>query len=276
MVRTSISAGLAAGVLASGLAHAQQAASPHTLTGNIGFFSQYIFRGLTQTNKEPALQGGLDYSHASGFYLGTWASNISWLRDGGAYSAGGSLEWDFYGGFKGGFGKTDLTWDLGTLYYWYPGDANTLANPLNPKANTWELYGALGWKWVSAKLSYSVSDKTFGVLDSRGTYYFDLTANVPITKELSLVAHWGTQKFRGTDPRNPLVAGVRQSNDAIFSYDDWKIGLSYALPKDFTVGVFYTDTSGANPLGYGSVAQGGVYPRDIAKGTGTIYIQKTF
>src|ERR1051325_8201182 len=56
-------------------------AAPPALTGNFGLFSQYIFRGLTQTNKEPAIQGGFDYAHASGFYLGTWASNISWLRD---------------------------------------------------------------------------------------------------------------------------------------------------------------------------------------------------
>src|SRR5215210_5001131 len=53
----------------------------HTLTGNIGVFSQYIFRGLTQTDKDPALQGGFDYSHRSGFYVGTWASNISWLKE---------------------------------------------------------------------------------------------------------------------------------------------------------------------------------------------------
>jgi hypothetical protein len=62
----------------------------------------------------------------------------------------------------------------------------------------------------------------------------------------------------------------------VYSYDDWKLGLSYALPQNFTIGAFYTDTSSANPLGYGSVSEGGVYPRNIAKGTGTIFIQKTF
>src|SRR4051794_36640047 len=72
----------------------------HTITGNVGFFSQYIFRGLTQTNRDPALQGGFDYAHSSGFYLGTWASNISWLKDGGTYSGGGGIEGDFYRGFK--------------------------------------------------------------------------------------------------------------------------------------------------------------------------------
>src|ERR1035437_4409760 len=56
-------------------------ASPHTFTGNVGLVSQYIFRGLTQTNAHPAIQGGADYSHASGFYAGTWLSNISWFTD---------------------------------------------------------------------------------------------------------------------------------------------------------------------------------------------------
>jgi uncharacterized protein (TIGR02001 family) len=283
MLKKTLLAGLVATALAPGLAAAQQApASPHTLTGNVGLFSQYIFRGLTQTNREPALQGGFDYSHSSGLYAGTWASNVSWLRDGGAYSAGGSGEFDFYGGFKGSFGKSDFTWDIGTLYYYYPGDANTAANALNIKANTWEVYGALGWKWLSAKYSYSVNDKTFGVRDSSGTWYLDFGLNVPLgdlSKPLdgfTLMAHYGIQKFRGTDPRNAVVGGVIQSNDTIYSYEDWKIGLSYALPQGFTIGAFYTDTSSADARGYGNVAEGGVYPRNIAKGTGTLFIQKTF
>ena len=73
MFKKTAIAGLVAAAFGSGLAQAQQPqapASPHTLTGNVGFFSQYIFRGLTQTNREPALQGGFDYSHSSGLYAG--------------------------------------------------------------------------------------------------------------------------------------------------------------------------------------------------------------
>jgi uncharacterized protein (TIGR02001 family) len=280
MFKKTAIAGLLAAAATSGLAPAAEPTPEHTLTGNVGLFSQYIFRGLTQTNKEPALQGGFDYAHSSGVYAGTWASNISWLRDPppglNAYSSGGSLEWDFYAGWKPTLG--DFTFDLGTLYYWYPGDPNTAANPLNPKADTWEVYGGVGWKWFTAKYSYSIKNKTFAVLDSRGTWYLDLSANIPLgdfVKPLTgvtLIAHWGKQKYDGTDPRNAGGA----SNNALYSYEDWKIGVSYALPKDFTIGAFYTDTSSANPLGYGSVGEGGIYPRNIAKGTGTIYIQKTF
>jgi uncharacterized protein (TIGR02001 family) len=246
----------------------------------MGLYSQYIFRGLTQTNREPALQGGFDYSHSSGFYAGTWGSNVSWLRDGGYYRAGGSLELDVYGGYKWSL-PNDFTLDLGTLYYWYPGDP-TLAAPgavaSNPKADTWELYAGLSWKFLSAKFSYSLDDKTFAVLDSSGTYYIDLTASYPIPNTpVTLIAHYGMQKYKGNDPRTSAVA----NNDTLYSYDDWKIGLNYALPKDFTIGVFYTDTSGADLRGYGSTTDCvgtacGVYPRNISKGTGTVFISKTF
>jgi uncharacterized protein (TIGR02001 family) len=321
MLKKTIVASAVIAAFASGFAHAQQPqtpASPHTFTGNVGIFSQYIFRGLTQTNNDPAIQGGFDYSHSSGFYLGTWASNISWLKENasttiggvplvaGTYGEGGSMEWDFYGGYKWGFAP-DWTLDLGTLYYYYPGKTNALAGfaptPFNdiPKADTWEIYGGLSWKWLSAKVSYSVDDKTFGVKDSSGTYYVDLSANVPLgdfAKEmngLTLLLHWGYQRYSGTDPRNAFFSrtGLGNSgpgapypaipdNDELFSYQDWKIGLTYALPKDFVVGAYYTDTSSLNNLGYGAVGDCarpgfcGPFPRNIGKGTGTIFIQKTF
>lgn len=257
--------------------------SPHTLTGNFGLFSQYIFRGLTQTDRRPAAQGGFDYSHESGFYAGTWGSNVSWLKENastatsvqGTYGGGGSLELDFYGGYKWNLPR-DVTIDLGTLYYWYPGSINpsTTAAPAGtPKADTWEVYVAPAWKWLSLKYSYSMRSDTFGTKDSKGTSYLDLSANYPIPDTgLTLIAHWGWQKYKGTSPLN---AGSR-SNDTLFSYKDIKLGLSYALPKDFTVGAYYTKVYNYNKLGYGSVAEGGTYPRNIADGTGTIFIQKTF
>lgn len=260
-------------------------ASPHTLTGNVGLFSQYIFRGLTQTNRHPALQGGFDYSHESGIYIGTWGSNISWLKENfstaagttGQYDNGGSLELDIYGGYKGTFGKSDFTYDAGLLFYWYPG---SVKSPLQgctygvvacPKANTTELYAALGWKWITVKYSYGLDKKTFGVPDSKGTSYLEVNADVPLGETgLTANLHWGKQTYKG----HPT--GQALSNDTLFSYSDWKIGLSYSLPKDFTIGAFYTDTSSANNLGFGSVGEGGTYPRNIAKGTGTIFIKKTF
>jgi len=282
MMKPTILAGAVAAALGSGLAVA--ADSPHTLTGNVGLFSQYIFRGLTQTNGDPAVQGGFDYSHSSGFYAGTWASNISWLKDSGAYVSGGSGEFDFYGGYKGSFGKSDFTFDVGTLYYWYPGDVTPAlpgALASNPKADTWELYGALGWKWFTVKYSHVVSNKAFAVRDANGTYYVDFGVAVPIgTSGVTIDAHYGIQRFKGQDERNLTAGpgGFPVSNDNACSYNDWRVGVSYALPKDFSIGAYYTDTSSVNTFCYGSVTDtpAGLYPKNIAKGTGTVFIKKTF
>ena len=155
MFKKTIIAGLVASVFAP--AYAVAADSPHTLSGNAGIYSQYIFRGLTQTNKDPAFQGGLDYSHSSGFYVGTWMSNISWLTDSPAATGytSSSLEMDFYGGYKGTFGG-DFGYDVGILQYYYPGSHNATLYPGTVKADTLEIYGALSWKWLSAKYSHSI------------------------------------------------------------------------------------------------------------------------
>ena len=260
IVAAAVASALAAGISSA----AEEPKSDHTLTGNVGLFSQYIFRGLTQTDRDPAIQGGFDYSHASGFYLGTWASNISWLRDFGSYTNGGSMEWDFYGGYKGTFGKSDFGFDVGLLYYWYPGDAA----PGLEKANTLEVYGALSWKFLSAKYSYSLDDKTFGVTDSSGTWYLDLSVDFPVTDKFNIQAHWGKQKFKGN------TLGV--SNDSFASYEDWKIGVSYTLPKDFKIGAFYSDTdmNATQRAFYTTPASAG--SRYIGKDTFTVYLQKTF
>lgn len=267
MLKKTIIAGLVAGAFAPAIAFAQAAAPAptpeHTLTGNVGLYSQYIFRGLTQTNGDPALQGGLDYSHSSGLYAGMWMSNVSWLRDFGAYSNGASLEMDFYGGYKGAI-SGDFGFDVGLLQYYYPGDVA----PGFTKADTLELYGALTWKWLSAKYSSSLNNKTFGVTDSRGTFYFDVTANYPLTEQLTLVGHWGMQKFKG----NTLAV----SNDTTASYEDWKIGLNYALPQNFTIGAFYSDTSMSAAQEAFYTTPAGAGSKMIGKDTFTVFLSKTF
>jgi len=277
-------------------AKAAEPKAQYSLTGNFGLFSQYIFRGLTQTNHNPAAQGGFDWAHDSGFYLGTWASNISWLKENqstaavnqGLYGSGGSVEWDFYGGYKWNLPQ-DFVVDVGTLYYWYPGKLNpnaiSSAAPSNvPRADTWEVYLAPGWKWITFKTSYSVLNHTFGVDQSRGTYYLDLSANVPLEEVMSkslagltLNLHWGHQKYRGTDPRNVFAgSNAVRSNDSIDSYKDVKAGLTYALPREFSLGAFWTKAYSLNNLGYGAVSEGGTYPTNLGKSTGTVFVQKTF
>lgn len=279
MFKKTMIAGLVAAALAPAVSVA--ADSPHTLTGNVGVYSQYIFRGLTQTNKDPALQGGFDYSHSSGFYVGTWMSNISWLTDTPASTGytSSSLEMDFYGGFRGTFGKSDFGYDVGILQYYYPGTHNTVANPGTFKADTLEVYGALTWKWLSAKYSHSINNKTFGVGDSRGTYYLDITANYPVTDKLTLTAHWGRQKFSGGSAATiTCTAGAvtANSNDRCASYDDWKVGASYALPQGFTIGGFFTgtDMTALQKAFYTNAANAG--SRMIGRDTFTAFISKSF
>lgn len=247
---------------------AAQAAGPHTVTGNVGLFSQYIFRGLTQTNRDPALQGGFDYAHASGFYAGTWASNISWLTDSSAATGytSSSLEWDFYGGLRNAIGGSGFGYDVGLLYYAYPGTHSTLVAPGTVKADTLEAYGALTWKWLTAKYSYSIDDKTFGVANSDGSWYLDLNAAYPVTDRLALIAHYGKQKFEGS---TGAVA-----NDSFASYEDWKLGATYALPQNFTVGGYFTgtDMNDTQEAFYTNVSDN----RFTGKNTFTVFISRTF
>jgi uncharacterized protein (TIGR02001 family) len=243
----------------------------HTLTANVGLFSEYIFRGIEQTGGKPAVQGGFDYAHSSGFYLGTWASNISWLEDFGAYSHS-SLEWDFYGGYKQNFPDPygDFFYDLGVYGYVYPGSKNSGAF----NADTWELYGALGWKWLSVKFSYSLTDY-FGARPNAqqsktdGTWYIDGSATIPIGETpWAVLAHVGHLDVRhdGSDG-DPTTAGK-------VGYTDWKFGVSYTAPdgffKNFEVGAYYT----------GSDAKSRFYTdltgRDTSKDRGVIYVKKTF
>lgn len=237
------------------------AAPEQTFTGNVGIFSQYIFRGISQTAGKPALQGGLDYAHPSGFYLGTWASNVSWLEDFGAYTRS-SMEWDFYGGYKANFGDSDFFYDLGTLYYYYPGSQN----PGYYNADTWELYAGIGWKWASAKFSYNLKDY-FGARPigekTDGTWYIDLAAAYPVGETgVTLIAHYGILDVKNDGSGNSKAG-----------YDDWKVGISYTVPeglfKNVEIGAYYTGNN-ANSAFYTDLTG-----YNTAKDTGVVYIKKT-
>ena len=244
------------------LAQAPAAPAPDwTFAGNLGLYSQYVFRGVSQTNEKPAIQGGFDLGHKSGFYLGTWGSNVSWLSDA-VPDASSSMEWDFYGGYKGSL-PNDFGYDLGVLYYWYPGsfpDGYV-------KADTTELYAGLSWKTVSLKYSYSANNKTFGVADSRGSSYLDLTASYDVVDKVSdaigkvtLLGHVGHQWYTGE------TNGFANSN---YEYTDWKVGAATEI-YGVTVGVYYTDTDADNALYTNR------FGKKLADSQFVGYIQKTF
>ena len=152
---------------------------------NVGAFSDYRYRGISQTRVKPALQAGVDFSQGA-FYLGAWASNIKWIKD---FGGDANVEIDLYGGIKGEISK-ELTYDVGVLTYQYP------SNKLSPSANTTEIYGALTYGPATLKYSHAVTD-TFANPDSKNSYYLDLSAGFDIGNGMTLTPHIGHQKITG-------------------------------------------------------------------------------
>ena len=188
----------AAAVLSAlpGIARAEDPpASPFSF--NVGLFSDYRYRGISQTRLKPALQGGIDWASPSGFYLGTWASTIKWIED----SYGDArVEIDLYGGYKGEIAK-DLTYDVGVLQYVYPSAKTKLWDASYKNPNTTEVYGAITSGPVTAKLSYALTNLfgnyDFGAnRDSKGSYYLDISGSFDVGNGLMLTPHVGYQKVR--------------------------------------------------------------------------------
>ncbi len=177
-----------AALVAPGVAMAEET-SP--FSGNVSLTTDYLYRGVTQTDHRGAIQGGFDYAHPSGFYAGAWGSNISWLQDTSTYNAGAGLELDTYAGYSAGF-ATDFTYNVGFLRYNYSGEYA----PGTVSANTNELYGSIGWKMLTAKYSRSFTN-LFGVADSVGSGYLELNAVYTLEgPAVDLSAHYGKQTIK--------------------------------------------------------------------------------
>jgi len=181
----------------------------YTLGFNVGATTDYRYRGISQSRLKPAVQGGLDFAHKSGFYLGAWGSSIKWIKDAGGNS---DLELDVYGGYKGSINK-DVSYDVGVLGYIYPSH-NLLVSP-----NTTEIYGAVTMGPVTGKYSHSTTN-LFGFAGSKNSGYFDLSATFDMGGGWTLVPHIGHQKVAGA-ANSPL------------SYTDY----SLAVNKDFGNGL---------------------------------------
>ena len=235
-------------------------ASSHTLSSNVTLISDYLYRGISQTGQKPALQGGFDYARASGFYAGVWGSNISWLSDAGV-AENASLELDTYVGFRSTF-ATDFSYDVGYLRYNYPGTYAAGAT----KADTDEIYGLIGYRWVTAKYSHSLG-KTFGMPEAKGTSYLDVSASFPIADTgITLGAHIGKQTYKGS------VADALEAAGATATYTDYKVSVS----KDFSgyvLGLAYSDTNAkGGPGQFYTNPQG----KDLGRGTAVLSLSRSF
>jgi uncharacterized protein (TIGR02001 family) len=170
---------------------------------NVGAFTDYRYRGISQSRLKPAVQGGVDYSNGP-FYLGAWASTIKWVKD---FGGDADVEIDLYGGYKGEITK-ELTYDIGVLTYQYP------SNKLAPSANTTEIYGALTYGPATLKYSHAVTD-TFANADSKNSYYLDLSAGFDVGGGLTFTPHIGYQKIKGpfADPGSYTDYALTLSKD---------------------------------------------------------------
>ncbi len=195
---------LAAGLLSGAFAVQAQESS---ISANVALTTDYIYRGVSQTSGGPAIQGGFDYAHESGFYLGTWASSITFDD---------AVEIDYYGGFAGSL-TDSVDYDIGFLYYDYPG---------NTDSDFLELYASLTVAGITGGIARS--DDFFA--GSGEAYYYTLDYAFALTENLELGFHYGYSSFDND------VFGTSDS------YSDYVISLGGSL-GGVDLGLAWTDTN---------------------------------
>ena len=197
---------LAAGLISSAFA-VQAQESP--ITANVSLTSDYLYRGISQTSGGSAIQGGFDYAHESGFYIGTWASSITFDD---------SIEIDYYAGFTGSLTE-EVGYDVGVLYYDYPGQSSD---------DFVEVYGVLSYGSLSGSINYS-NDFFAGVGDA---LYYTLDYGFDLGNDVALNLHYGFQDF------DQAVFGNEDS------YSEYNVSLSKAFSGvDLTLTYSDTDLS---------------------------------
>jgi hypothetical protein len=246
----------------SSAAWADEAAT-HSVTSNVGFLSDYTFRGISQNFRAPTLQGGFDYAHVSGLYAGTWASNVS-----GNQYTNTSMEWDMYGGYNGKV-SDDLSYSLGINYAYYPGGktAPAAANTKNwdtAEVNAGFTFSGLNFKYTYALTDWygissavgggfepmmivndvatttSTADNKAANLSSSGSNYVEANYNYSFLGDHTLLLHAGHQTIQ---------------NFSALSYTDYKLGIIKPL-GGFNLGLAYTTTNATDNSLYHVIANG--------------------
>jgi len=195
--------------------------SAFSISGNAAITSDYRFRGVSFTNEDIAVQGGIDIGHSSGFYVGTWASS---LEDSAQF---GHTELDLYAGWSGNIG-TNTVLDVGVLAYIYPNGTNALASDyVEPYVSLTQTIGA-----VEAKVGAAYAPDQKGLASDNIYIYGDLSGAIPKTP-ISLTAHLGY-----TD--GSLAVGTKGH------YLDWSLGAEWAITDKLSLGLAYVDTDAPN------------------------------
>ncbi len=191
--------------------------SEHDVTGNIGITSGYYLRGMTNApeSDKATIQGGLDYSHSSGFYAGWWGSTLDYSLDDydpvfDTYVGNDAFEHDFYAGYNGSF-SDDFGYSLGVVYYYYyPSDAD---------ADGFESVLGLNYKNVSVTANTLLQDVVWG---NAGDTYVQFNYSRELPKDFSFNSAVGVSYY---DKNGKYL----KDTDDSFGFRHMTVGLSKEL-----------------------------------------------
>jgi uncharacterized protein (TIGR02001 family) len=186
------------------------------ISANVGFVSEYSFRGIAQSDENIALQGGFDVAHGSGVYAGIWGSNVD-FNDGDE----ASVEIDLYAGYSNAVGN--FNYDVGVIYYAYPGADTTR------EYDFWEGSLAVGYDFDLFSTSASINYSPDYFNESGDAQYYSLGVDVPLPANVTLSGHVGYQEI---DDNNAF---------GVPDYTDWSLGLGYSA-RGFDFSLAYVDT----------------------------------
>ena len=201
------------------------------LSAEVAVTSDYVWRGISQTDGKPAIQGTLEYEHESGVYVGTFASNVDFDED---VKDPARVEIDVYGGWRGET-ESGLGWDISVLRYIYPDST------VNYDYNDFTL--ALSYDIVEFEFSYS---NDFWASGKNG-FYYKVGASHEFPDLFTLGAHIGY-----SDVENGAFGEGTPNN-----YVDWRIGISREM-WGINFDLSYTDTNGNGQKIAGDWADGRV------------------
>ena len=204
---------LAAAFGVSAPAFAADSELPGTFTGNVAIATDYMFRGISQSFNNAVVQGGLDWDTGAGFHFGTWGSAVN-FGDGNA----ATMELDLYGGYGGTI--DNFSYDVGGIYYWYPGSPKALGY------NLWEVYGKMGYNFgvATAGISVNYTPDNFGNLGD--ALYYATTLAIPLGDMFAISAG----------------AGYLDQSRGAKSLTDWNVGGTFKIPGWFDTDVRYYDS----------------------------------
>lgn len=196
-----------------------KATSDHTFSGNIGVVSEYILRGNTAfpENDNAAVQGGLDYNHSSGFYIGYWGStlgySLKWNDDDEDFTGSKAFENDFYAGYNGSITE-DLGYTIGTTYYYY--------YQSDLKTNTWETLIGLNYKDFAFTTQTLLGDVIWG---NKGDTYLLASYSYELPKDFTLNTLLGAYYYRDKGEFEGTFLETKKN----FAFRHFTVGLSHPL-----------------------------------------------